>query len=67
MKLTQNQVDGFERDGFLILPSLFSREEINLLLDALEEPFSEDCAQNFRELESGAVRTAMGAGDTLPG
>ena len=60
MKLTQNQVDGFERDGFLILPSLFSKEEVDFLLDALEEPFSEDCAQNFRELESGAVRTAMG-------
>lgn len=60
MKLTQNQVDGFERDGFLILPSLFSSEEIELLLDALAEPLSEDCAQNFREQESGAVRTAMG-------
>jgi hypothetical protein len=33
MKLTQNQVNGFERDGFLILPSLFSSEEVDLLLD----------------------------------
>lgn len=60
MKLTGDQVDAFERDGFLILPSLFSRAEVEILRDALLEPFSEDCAQNFREQESGAVRTAMG-------
>jgi ectoine hydroxylase len=60
MKLTQDQVDNFERDGFLVLPSLFSRAEVDVLLGALEEPFSEHCAQNFREQESGAVRTAMG-------
>jgi ectoine hydroxylase len=60
MKLARDQLDAFERDGFLILRSLFSRDEVDTLLDALEEPFSEDCPQNFREQESGAVRTAMG-------
>lgn len=60
MKLTQDQLDRFDRDGFLILPSLFSRAEVDVLLDALEEPFSQECPENFREQESGAVRTAMG-------
>lgn len=60
MKLTQDQLDTFDRDGFLILPSLFSRAEVDVLLEALEEPLTEDCPENFRETESGAVRTAMG-------
>ncbi len=60
MKLTQDQVDNYQRDGFLVLPALFSPAEVNVLREALEEPFSEDCPQNFRERESGAVRTAMG-------
>jgi ectoine hydroxylase len=60
MKLTRDQRDAYERDGFLVLPSLFSRAEVDVLVDALTEPFSEDCPQNFREQDSGAVRTAMG-------
>ncbi len=60
MKLTADQLDTFERDGFLILPSLFSPAEVEMLRDAAEAMFAEDCPQNFREQGSGAVRTAMG-------
>ena len=60
MKLTPDQIAGYERDGFLVLPSLFSPTEVDVLREALKEPFSEDCPQNFREDGSGEVRTAMG-------
>lgn len=60
MKLTREQMDAYRRDGFLILPSLFSPTEVEILRDALAAPFAERCAQNFRERASGAVRTAMG-------
>lgn len=60
MNLSEHQVDAFQRDGFLILPSLFSPAEIEILREALVGPFAEDCPQNFRERGSGAVRTAMG-------
>jgi len=60
MNLSEHQIDAFQRDGFLILPSLFSPAEVQVLRDALVEPFAEDCPENFRERGSGAVRTAMG-------
>jgi ectoine hydroxylase len=60
MNLSEQQIDEFRRDGFLVLPSLFSPAEAAVLRAALAEPFAEDCPQNFREQGSGAVRTAMG-------
>ena len=60
MNLSEHQIDAFQRDGFLILPSLFSPAEVEILRDALAAPFTADCPQNFREQGSGAVRTAMG-------
>lgn len=53
MNLSEHQVDAFQRDGFLILPSLFSPAEIEILREALVGPFAEDCPQNFRERGSG--------------
>ena len=31
MKLTQQQIDDFDREGWLFLPELFSAEEVGLL------------------------------------
>lgn len=53
MELSRDQIDAFQRDGYLILPSLFSRAEVDVLRDALEAPFAEDCPQNFREKGKG--------------
>jgi len=60
MRLAANQLDRFKRDGFLILPDLFTAEEVGILCAELDRLSVEDCAQNFREAESGALRTAMG-------
>ena len=60
MSLTEDQQQEFERNGYLILPSLFSSEEIALLRAQLPYLFSEDDSANIQEKDGGAVRTAMG-------
>ncbi len=60
MRLAPDQLDQFDCDGFLILPELFTTEEVGILCAELDTLFAEDCPQNFRETESGEVRTAMG-------
>ena len=60
MLLDAAQLERFDEDGFLVLPGLFSRAEVALLLAELPALFAEDCAANFREKGSGVVRTAMG-------
>ena len=37
MKLTQQQIDSFNREGWLFLPELFSAEEVALLAREAEE------------------------------
>ena len=60
MKLTPEQIARFHEDGFLVLPGLFSEGEVEALRRPLARLFCEDVPQNFRETESGVVRTAMG-------
>ena len=59
MKLTDTQIAEFREDGFLILPSLFSPEEVGVLKAELPRLFAERRPENFREKRSDAVRTAM--------
>ena len=59
MNLTDSQVERFRDDGFLILPSLFSVDEVEVLMAELPRLFAERRPENFREKESDAVRTAM--------
>jgi ectoine hydroxylase len=58
--LTGDQQQEFDRSGYLVLPSLFSAEEIALLQAQLPHLFSDDNPANIRERGGGAVRTAMG-------
>ena len=60
MRLSQAQLDRFHDEGFLVLPDVFSAEEVAVLRGPLERLFAEDRPQNFRERASGQVRTAMG-------
>ena len=59
MKLTDTQIAQFRDDGFLILPSLFSPDEVGVLKAELPRLFAERRPENFREKRSDAVRTAM--------
>jgi ectoine hydroxylase len=60
MRLTGAQLAEFHTQGFLILPALFSPDEVAVLQAELPRLFAEDTPANIREKASGEVRTAMG-------
>ena len=60
MKLTQQQIDDFNRDGWLFLPELFSPEEVALLAHEAEGIYDTNRPEVWRE-KSGAPRTAFAA------
>src|SRR5215470_2127295 len=59
-RLSPAQLARYRRDGFLILPGLFSPTEVEALRAELPALFAESTPANFREKVSGEVRTAMG-------
>jgi len=61
MKLTPEQLEQFDRDGYLFFPGLFSREETKTLSDAVPDLYSRREAYNIREKGSDAVRTNFAA------
>ena len=61
MKLTQEQLDQFDRDGYLFFPSHFTPEEIKTLTDEVPNLYAQDRAENIREKGKTAVRTNFAA------
>jgi ectoine hydroxylase len=61
MTLSAEQIDRFDRDGYLFFPSLFTPEEIRRLTDELPAIFAEHRPENVREKGSDAVRTSFAA------
>ncbi len=60
MRLSSDQLSEIEENGFLVLPGLFSAEEVAVLRTELPALFAEDTEANVIEKSSGVVRTAMG-------
>ena len=60
MQLSSQQLNDLNRDGFLILPSLFTHDEVNASQSRMPALLSEDNEANIIEKDSGEVRTAMG-------
>jgi ectoine hydroxylase len=60
MKLSDRQLAQYHRDGFLLMPHLFSPPEVALIRARLPKLFSEQDPANIREKQSQEVRTAMG-------
>src|ERR1700681_262882 len=60
MKLTQQQIDDFNREGWLFLPELFRQEEVTLLAREAERIYDTSRPEVWRE-KSGAPRTAFAA------
>jgi hypothetical protein len=60
MKLTQQQIDSFNREGWLFLPELFSPEEVAYLAREAEGIYDTSRPEVWRE-KSGAPRTAFAA------
>jgi ectoine hydroxylase len=58
MQLTPEQVEGFDRDGFLLIENLFSQDELDLLSSEIRAEFAGDSPRHIRE-RSGAVRSVF--------
>src|SRR3989441_7160383 len=61
MRLIPEQVERFERDGYLFFPSLFSTAEMQVLSDEVPRLFAQRRPENVREKGSDAVRTNFAA------
>jgi ectoine hydroxylase len=61
MQLTQAQIEQFDRDGYLFFPSLFTPEEIQVLIDEVPHLYAQHRPENVREKGSDAVRTNFAA------
>ena len=61
MRLTRQQLDQFDRDGYLFFPGQFSAEETHVLTEAVPELYARREAYNVREKGSDAVRTSFAA------
>jgi ectoine hydroxylase len=61
VKLTREQIDRFEREGYLFFPELFSREEVAVLKAEVPRLYAQHRPENVREKGSDAVRTNFAA------
>jgi ectoine hydroxylase len=59
MKLTPEQLNRFERDGYLFFPSLFSEREMAVLLAEIPGIYRQHRPEIVREKGSDAVRTVF--------
>jgi ectoine hydroxylase len=59
MRLTRQQLDSFDTDGFLIIEDAFSTEEIDILRAQMPALFAEQRPENTREAKNGAVRNLL--------
>ena len=60
MQLSNQQLEELNRDGFLLLPALFSHREVDVIRNQLPGILAEQHDANIIEKSSGEVRTAMG-------
>jgi ectoine hydroxylase len=61
MKLTDQQLAQFEREGYLFFPSLFSAAEVKVLTDEVPHLYAQRRPENVREKTGDAVRTNFAA------
>jgi ectoine hydroxylase len=61
VKLNPQQIQHFERDGYLFFPGLFRPEEIKVLVEEVPRLYAQTRPENVREKGSDAVRTNFAA------
>ena len=61
MYVTDEQVEGFRRDGFLLLPELFTPAEVAEMKGELPALFAEDTPARVLEKGTGTVRSVYGS------
>jgi ectoine hydroxylase-related dioxygenase (phytanoyl-CoA dioxygenase family) len=61
MYISDQQIQDYRRDGYLLLPALFSQEEVQAMKDELPAIFAEDSPARVMEEGSGVVRSVYGS------
>ena len=61
MQLNAQQVESFDRDGYLFFDSLFTSREIGVLREEVPRLYAQQRIENVREKGSDAVRTNFAA------
>jgi ectoine hydroxylase len=61
MRLAQTQVQQFDQQGYLFFPGLFSKPEIQVLLDEVPGLYAQRRPENVREKTGDVVRTNFAA------
>ena len=61
MKLSKQQLEQFDRDGYLFFPSHFTPEEVKTLTDEVPRLYAQDRPENIREKGKTSVRTNLAA------
>jgi ectoine hydroxylase len=61
MKLTPEQIEHFDHDGYLFFPRHFRTEEIRVLSEAVPALYAQHRPENVREKNGGVVRTNFAA------
>ena len=61
MKLSPQQLEQFDREGYLFFPSLFTKPEIQALLDEVPALYAQRRPENVREKTGDVVRTNFAA------
>src|SRR5258707_7132287 len=61
MKLSPQEIQHFERDGYLFFPSRFGPDEIKVLVEEVPRLYAMRSPENVREKGSDAVRTNFAA------
>lgn len=61
MQLTPDQLNSYDRDGYLFLPDYFSAAEIEVLRSQLPGQFAEESERRVVEKGSGVVRSVYGS------
>src|ERR1700752_4123986 len=61
MKLSAQQLQQFDGDGYLFFPDLFTPEEIRVLTDEVPQLYAQRRPENVREKSGDVVRTNFAA------
>jgi ectoine hydroxylase len=61
MRLTPQQLEQFDREGYLFFPSLFTQPEIKVLINEVPRLYAQQRPENVREKTGGVVRTNFAA------
>jgi ectoine hydroxylase len=61
MQLSPVEIERFERDGYLLFPSLFTPQEVAVLADEVPRLYAQRRPENIREKGRDAVRTNFAA------